>query len=146
MNNRHAHRSNSNIKVTSLAKNDATKKHVCKPMWAWKGLMGCRGLCFSKRDKRKNSGSGGEHTVWLSMGMEDGQSSLLHWAHCTYYGFGESLLECIWKDSIKPDSVGLILRWCWGTLFCLKVCSLKRFHESCLVLGVNLEASQECLV
>lgn len=44
MSNRHAHRSNSNIKVVSLAKNHATRKHMCEPMWVWKGLMGCWGL------------------------------------------------------------------------------------------------------
>lgn len=44
MNNRHPHRSNSNIKVVSLAKNHATKEHMCEHMWAWKGLMGCWGL------------------------------------------------------------------------------------------------------
>lgn len=100
MNNRHAHRSNSNIKVSSLAKNHATKKHMCKAMWVWKGLMGCWGSCFLKKGKRRDRNSDGK---WASLSV------------CEYPWVWEDVLSETLSSSVEPTApTGALANASWN--------------------------------
>lgn len=122
MNNRHALRSKSNIKVVSLAKNHATKNHMCEPMWVWKGLMGC----------------------WeLSPCAEVKEGQQFRWRTCFTLTVGPSMSTArwvVWEDG-QLSHLQLHSLWLWQkppgmhlTGQHRSLCGGTRIHRSSLVL------------
>lgn len=75
MNNRHTRRPNSNITVAPLAKNHATKNHMCKTTWVWKGLMGFWGVVPLDERWEGDSSLAGV-TQWVRFVIDGNEPSL----------------------------------------------------------------------